>query len=328
MGGGILAACLVAGAGCGGSSGARPTTPHELTADEIDANPLALLPGSALAVSTVNARAAYASASVGAELAALSERFAPIGDLAGFKASRDVDRVVAGAYPASQGLDFVAVVSGHFDEAKDQAGRRGSHATPRRERHRRVDLPGEKRFHRGRRRLHDSDPKDGRGGTEPGLRRALERIHDGQPKRDIPPWILETLDTPNAVATLSADLTQPTVTAAITGLSLSWVKGVGKVRIAATLEPPGMRVAGTITYLDADSAAAGASGMRRTATMANLVALTGLTPRLGDLAISAEDTKVHCAFTVDDQALEKLVSLLRSICADLRAGGSAWGYAL
>ncbi|HEY8080245.1 MAG TPA: hypothetical protein VIF62_39215, partial [Labilithrix sp.] len=52
---------------------------------------LALLPGGAIAVGTIDARAFYGSQTFGADLAKMTEKYVPIGDEAGFKASRDVD---------------------------------------------------------------------------------------------------------------------------------------------------------------------------------------------------------------------------------------------
>lgn len=308
---GVLLAALVAlGAACGGGAGgARAVTPNELTAEQIDADPLALLPLAAVVVSTVDTRAFYGSGTLGSEVAVLSEQLMPIGDEAGFKASRDVDRLVVGTY-ASEGLDVAAVVSGRFDEARIRQAA---------EAHTQTHAGGliAESTYAGRRVYTVSDvgftiltPRTALAGTQTGIRRALDRIHDGHAKRDLPPWVQETIDTPNAAATFCADFAQPVATAAIGAFPLPWAKGLDRVRAVADFRPPGMHVAGTITYADAPSAAAGAGGLQQAATMANLVALTGLTPRLGDLAISTADTNVQCAFSVDDQSLRSLLALL------------------
>jgi hypothetical protein len=306
----LLLACVVVGIGCGGGgAGAHATTPNELTADQIDADPLALLPPAAVVLSTVDARAFYTSGTLGAQVAALSEQLVPIGDEAGFKVSRDVDRIAVGTYTA-EGLDLAAVVSGRFDEAKIRQAAEAHTQT------RGGGLIAESTY-AGRRVYTVSDvgfsvltPKTALAGTQTGIRRALDRIRDGQAKRDIPAWAQETIDTPNAAATLCADFAQPVASAAIGTISLPWAKGVDRVRAVADFKAPGMHVAGTITYVDAASASAGAGGLQQAATLANLVALTGLTPRLTDLAITTADTNVSCAFSVDDQSLRSLLTLL------------------
>jgi hypothetical protein len=306
IGRGAILAALLSACG-GGNAGVHADLP--MTPAQIDADPLALLPASAAVVATVDARAFYTSGSVGSEVAALSEKLVPVGDEAGFKASRDVDRVVVGSYSAA-GLDVAAVISGRFDEGKiEQAAlahtptHAGGVITESTYAGRSVYTVGDVGFA-------ILTPKTALAGTQGGIRRALDRIHDGHPKRDIAPWMQQTIDAPGAAATLCADFSQPMATAALGSISLSWAKGLEQVRVVADFRPPGMHVAGTIAYSDAASASAGASGIDQTATMANLVALTGLTPKLEGLSVSAVDTNVKVAFSVDDQAMRSLLVLV------------------
>jgi hypothetical protein len=305
-----LAFCVACVLGCGGAGqGVVATSPSELTGAQIDADPLALLPGSPVVVATVDARAFYASGSLGAELAALSEQLAPIGEEAGFKASRDVDRIVLGTY-AAEGLDVAAVLSGRFDEAKIKQAADG-HARTRaggvivasRYTGRSVYAVGDLGFC-------VLTPRTALTGTQTGIRRVLDRIHDGSTKRELLPWVEKTVETPNAAAALTADFAQPLAEAAIGSFPLPWLRGVKAVRILADFKPPGMHVAGTVTYADASSASSGASGMRQVGTMANLVALTGLAPRLQELSVNTADANVECAFSVDDGSLRNLLGSL------------------
>jgi hypothetical protein len=303
--GALFAACATA---CGGgNAGVHASTP--LTPDQIDADPLALLPGSAAVVATIDAHAFYASGSVGSEVAELSERLVPIGDEAGFKASRDVDRVVLGTY-SSAGVDVAAVVSGRFDESKIR------HAA---EAHAQTHAGGliSESTYAGRSIYTVSDvgfsiltPKTALAGTQGGIRRALDRIQDGHPKREIAAWVENTIDTPGAAATVCADFSQPLVAAAVGTLSVPGTKGLDQLRLVADFEPPGMHVSGTILYADAVSATAAASGLEQAGNLANLVSFTGLTPKLEDLEVSTVDTNVRVAFSVDDRSMRNLISLL------------------
>ena len=236
-----------------GNQGLHAASPSELTAAQIDADPLALLPGSATVIATVDARAFYASGSLGAELAALSEQLVPIGDEAGFKASRDVDRVVVGTY-SSEGLDLAAVVSGRFDEAKIRQAAEAHTQT------RAGGLIAASQY-AGHSVYTVNDvgfailtPKTALAGTQTGIRRALDRVHDGKVKREVAPWAQSTIDTPNAAATVTADFAQPIATAAVGAFPLPWAKGLNRIRMVADFKPPGTHVAGTITYADAPSA--------------------------------------------------------------------------
>jgi hypothetical protein len=120
----------------------------------------------------------------------------------------------------------------------------------------------------------------------------------------------ETIDAPRAAVSLCADLSQPVSVAAIGSFSQSFAKGLERVTATAYFRPPGMQMVGTMSYADAPSASAGASGIEQAGTLANLVALTGLTPKLEDLAVSAVDTNVKVAFSVDEQAMRALLVLV------------------
>jgi hypothetical protein len=269
---------------------------------------MALLPSSPLAVANVDARAFYSSGSVGAQLAAVSERALPIGADAGFEASRDVDRVVVAAYSA-QGADVVAVVSGRFDErkieqaAQSQATRSGGAAAE-------SDYAGHHVFTVGGSGFTILTPKTALAGTQAAIRRALDRLHDGTTKRDLPQWMQDTLSTPNAAAALVVDLAQPTTSLAIGSFQLSFAKGLTTVRALADFKPPGMHFAGTMTYADAQAAASASSGLKQAVTMEGIVALTGLAPRLQDVDVSTTDSNVQVSMAVDDQDMTKLVTLL------------------
>src|SRR6186997_190577 len=97
---------------CGGGKNDDVKTP---TVDPGMDDALALLPGNAIAVGSVDARAFFGSQTFGSELAKLVEKYVPIGQEAGFQASRDVDRVTFASY-SYQGIDAAAVVIGKFDE--------------------------------------------------------------------------------------------------------------------------------------------------------------------------------------------------------------------
>jgi len=291
-----------------GAGGGHAHSPNGLSADQIDADPMALLPSSPLAVANVDARAFYASGSVGAQLAAVSERALPIGSDAGFKASRDVDRIVVAAYSA-QGADVVAVVSGRFDEGKieqsaqqQSAKSEGAIAE--------SDYAGHHVFTVGSSGFTILTPKTALAGTQAAIRRALDRLHDGNTKRDLPQWMQDTLSTPNAAAAIVVDLARPMTSMAIGSFQISFAKGLTMVRALADFKPPGTHIAGTLTYADAESAASASSGLKQAMMMEGLVALTGLAPKLQDVDVSTTDSNVQVSMAVDDQDMTKLVTFL------------------
>jgi hypothetical protein len=153
-------------------------------------------------------------------------------------------------------------------------------------------------------------PKTALAGTQAAMRRALDRVHDGKNKREIAQWMQDTLATPNAAAAIAVDFTQPLTSAAIGSFQLSFAKGLKMVRAVADFKPPGMHLAGTLTYADAGSASSASSGMKAAATMESLVAMTGLAPKLHDVEVNAADTNVQVSLAVDDQAMRKMIAIL------------------
>src|SRR5262249_54647110 len=99
---------------CGGNN-PGPVTAKAASNGMDDA--LALLPGNAIAVGTMDARAVFSSQTFGADFTKFVEHYFPFGQEAGFQASRDIDRVTFGSYSYS-GIDAAAVVIGRFDDAK------------------------------------------------------------------------------------------------------------------------------------------------------------------------------------------------------------------
>jgi hypothetical protein len=86
---------------------------------DLDADPLALLPPAAIVVATLDMQAVAHAGAGGASLAAAADALVPFGIDAGFVPSRDVDRIVMGAYAAAgTNTDVTAVMSGRFDPDK------------------------------------------------------------------------------------------------------------------------------------------------------------------------------------------------------------------
>jgi hypothetical protein len=312
----LLSAALACG-GCGGAG--HPQTPSALTADQIDADPIALLPPSPIAVVDVDARAFYGSGSMGAQIAALSEKVVPLGDEAGFQASRDVDRVVAAAY-GSQGADAVAVVCGRFDESKITAAAEAHKTTKAGGTITETDYAGHHVFTVAGGGISILTPKTALAGTQAALRRTLDRVASGKVARDLPSWMLDTLGTPNAAAAAAVDFAQPVTAAALGSLPVPAAKGVKTARAVADFKPPGMHVAMTLEYADAAAASSAANSLKQAVSLESLAALTGLVPKLQAVAIASADTNVQASFAVDEAAMSKLAALLPRLASAATAG--------
>jgi hypothetical protein len=306
----LSCALLASSVACGGGTPDAVTAraAAEVTAEQIDADPVALLPSSALAVANVDARAFYQSETLGPTVGKLTERLLPIGEEAGFRPSRDVDRILAASY-SMQGLDAVAVVSGRFDEKKIQELARKNTPTKGGGMVVESTYAGRSLYTINNVGIAVLTSKTALTGTETGIRRALDRIKEGRVKRAVPDWMLATLDTKGAAASLAADLAAQDLANITAGaLQIRWLKGLQKVRVIANFQEPGMHVAGSLTYDTGENADVGAKGIQDASSLASMLAVTGLVPRLQGLDVKVNSTSVEYKFAVDDQALRGLLA--------------------
>jgi hypothetical protein len=295
----LLAVCLLLA--CGGK-GAKAGGENKL---DLDSDPLALLSGSAVIVANVDARSLWDSTTVGPQLGAIADRLVPLGDDAGFEAKRDVDRVVLASY-ATGGVDVAAIVSGRFDEAKLEAATKtksGAEVTT-------TMYAGRATHAAGGAVWTVLTAKTVVAGTSEAVRRVLDKVKTGKIERAEPPWVIETLQTPGAELAVAGDFaSQPLVAASIGSLRLPWLEGLHVARVIGNFQKPGMNVAATLTYGDAQQASSAADGVR---TVTGWVKLLG--PLLGGVSLQNLDvqttgTDMQCKFAVDDQTLSNLLAL-------------------
>lgn len=288
-------------AACGGKAA---STGGERKTD-IDADPIALLPGSAVVVAKVDARAIFESESVGAQVATMTSKLVPLGDEAGFRAERDVDRITLAGY-ATGGIDVAAVLSGRFDAAKIAAATTATNGA--------AIVPG---LYAGRATYTAGTvayavltPKTVVAGTGDGLRRLLERVQAGTLERSMPPWMVETLETTGAELAAAADFeTQPVAAAAIGSVNLPWLKQLHVARVVGNFAPPGMNVAATLTYGDPQQAQAAADGVHFVDGWLKMLGplLGGV--RLENLEVTTDAKDLRCKFAVDDKTLRAVLAL-------------------
>lgn len=297
----VLASSILAA--CGGKKDAASASAAAATPLE---DPYALLPSGAVSVARLDAKALFASQGAGGEAARLGERYLPIGEEAGFVASRDLDTVVAGAY-STQGADVAAVLKGRFDEAKirDAAEKH----TPLRGGGQLVasSYAGRNVYTLSNVGFTVLSSTTVIAGTETGIRRVLDRVAANRVTRDMQPWMLQTLETADAHVAFAADLAnQPMGAPTQLSLPLGFLQGLKSVRLLATFKEPGLVVAGALTYPDANTAQAASQELRKAAGMSQAFALLGL-PQLRDVKIDVAQTDVQLQFAADDAQLRSLV---------------------
>lgn len=302
----VAAFSSFATAGCGGGKDAvTPKAPAAITAEQIDADPVALLPGSPLAVSHVDARALY-GASYGEALGRLSDRAVPSGEETGFLPSRDIDEVWSAAY-SIEGVHGLSVVRGKLDEKKLDA------AVEKRTTVRGSALVKSKYAERNVYTVANVGicvltAKTALVGTEQSIRRALDRITDGRLQRSVPSWMLDVLATQGAVVAGAADFeSQPLPPSIKQQLPVEWLRNVKTAKVVGRSEN-GLKVEGHLTFPSPEEARGAEAGLQKAATLAKVIALTGQVPRLEGLELKTDGSAVDVAFRVDEKGISTLLN--------------------
>lgn len=299
----VTTTSLAALCACGDPPAVAPTAQVDL-----DADPSALLPSSAIAYARLDARAFFASQSFGPDLAKAAEKSSPLGEEAGFLASRDLDVVNLGVY-STQGADVAAVLTGRFDVARikklaeTHAPTQGGGALVT------SQYGGRDVYTVNNIGFTVLTAKTAIAGTETGIRRVLDRIKDGRVKRDVPPWVTTTLGTQGAVLAIAADAqAQPGAAESLRQLPIPWAVGAQKARVLMDFNAPGSNVGATLTYAEEAQAGTASQALNNTASTARLLAFIGLQFR--EFKVNTEKTDVQVKISVDDQSLRTLAQSL------------------
>jgi hypothetical protein len=298
----IVSAAAAAAWACGG--GAKSPESQAL---DLDADPLSLLPSTSVALASLDARAFYASNTVGARMAQLSETLLPVGEEAGFSASRDVDHVTLACY-ATGALDAAAVVSGRFDPDKIAASASNNTIT-------RMGAPLVVSQYSGRTLYTVANigfcvltPKTVVAGTEWGIRRTLEKIQSAKLVRAFKPWMIDTVQTKGAAVAAAVDLEDSQVASAAVGaVGIQGLTGMRLARIVGNFASPGMHLAFRLSYADAATASTSADALR------NLNAIGSFFLKLQDVDVATAGADVTAKVTVDDSTLDWMLGLARNL---------------
>ncbi len=259
----------------------------------IDENPLALLPRGIVVFQSLDAAALFAT-ELGTDVAKVVSAVLPLGPESNFVPQRDVRRVVGGVY-AMQGVDFCAVVQGTFDVA---AISRAADA--------RLAAPGGVPLVRTRYGDYDLytvgnvgfvmlTPQAILSGNEIGMRRAVDRLRYSSLERVIPDWMVTLADTKDANLVMCGDFGAESVMATTDGMpravprplagspaapvlqaaaaQFPFLSDLRAMRVLGNFKPPGLNLAGSLTYGTNEKAQAGANGLRGVAQMAQWAGL-------------------------------------------------------
>ena len=279
-----------------------------LSSEAIDRDPLALLPSKPVVLGVIDVPAFLASP-LGGEINRLAAKYVPLGQETGFVLQRDLKKIVGAAYSLA-GVDVVGVAQGDFNPDLIRSAAERHAATPTGAQLVHSKYAGNDVFTAGNVGFTVVTRHTMLIGNETGMRRALDRIRDNRLAREVPEWMTKLIETPQAATVLAGDVaTEPRV-AAMARMA-PFLGGLSSFRIVGNFQPPGVNVAGTLSYADAQSAAAGANHLRGLAQMTAvtaILAMFGLGAPLQNLQVENHDRDTTFVTASDAESLARLLA--------------------
>jgi hypothetical protein len=288
-------------------------TGKELSSIDIDKEPLALLPGGVVGIASVDATQLFAS-QFGNKLLALLNQTLPIPAAADFQPTRDLAHLYLGLY-SMQGADLSGVAIGRFDRAKIEAAVNGVARTP-------QGVPVAKGQYAGRTLYTASGvgfclltDQTALFGNDTGIRRALDRIHEGRVRRQTLAWMDKLLNSEDAPIVLGADLRAEAIPAAASS-NLAFLNGLETMAFVSNFSDPGINLAGTLVYGNETEAQQGADNVQALAlklgTYGTLLALIGIPQPVRQLQAEAKGKDAAFVVGLDGAAIGALLDKLPS----------------
>jgi hypothetical protein len=279
-----------------------------LSSEAIDRDPLALLPSKPVVVGVIDVPAFLASP-LGNEINRLAAKYVPLGQETGFVLQRDLKKMVGAAYSLA-GVDVVAVAQGDFNPDLIRSAVERHAMTPGGVPLVHSKYAGNDVFTAGNVGFTVVTRHTMLTGNETGMRRALDRIRDNRLVRELPEWMTKLMETPQAATVLAGDVSTEPRVAAMAQMA-PFLGGLSSFRIVGNFQPPGVNVAGTLSYADAPSAAAGANALRGLAQMSvitSVLAIFGLGAPLQNLQIENHDRDTTFVTSADAETLARLLA--------------------
>jgi hypothetical protein len=282
----------------------RTAAGAEVTAEEIDRQPLWLLPPGGIGWFHIDVARASRS-DLGREILTDLEARLALPDSAGFSLGRDISELSVASY-SMQGVDFAGVARGQFDKGRIAAAAveyRAGALPPLT----RSEYAGRTLFLAARVGFVIVTPHTALFGNEIAIRRCLDRIAESRVSDDLPSWTKEMMATPNATFSIGLDLKGSAVTAVLPN-RLAALRGASMARAVGNFDPPGINIAGTITHVDHDAARASANGLLQAGGTLNMYGrLFGLGQPIQKLETRAVGNDTQLVLGVDGAAVQVLM---------------------
>lgn len=296
---------------------------HQLTPAEIDAEPLAVLPTGFIGLMRAEMPAVTRS-SLGPTVVALIKQWAPMPINSGVAPERDIDRVVIGLY-SMQGADAAGVAIGRFNP---EAIRQAANANPNTPSGAIVQSPyaGYLLYTVHNMGFCVLSARTLLIGNETGIRRALDRIHEGRAMRQLPGWTDALLDASKAPLAFGARFKPGEVPASV-GQQLSFMAELEGLRVLGNFESPGVNLAGSLGYATPERAKQAAGEMLssrdKLMSMGFLMGVMGIGQPIRRLEANAVDREVSFVAALDGASVSKILTIAAPALLSAAAGVSA-----
>ena len=302
-----LFSLFVSSCGKQGDSVVMTADGTRLSSEEIDRDPLALLPAGVIGLVHIDAQAAFQS-QLGPSTNKLIQAALPLGSEANFDPGRDVRRVIVGLY-SLQGADAAMIVQGTFDPDAIRSAASLGRPNALGVQLTRLEYANNDLFVAGDIGFVVVTRQTMIAGNETGIRRTLDRIRDKRVRREIPDWMATLVDEPKASVVGVADLsTDPAVRAA--SQQAPFLNGLTVARVLGNFEAPGINFAGSLTYPDnatAQTASASLDQLGQLTSYANLLAIIGIQPPIQNLQVRVEQRDVQFIAAVNAQGAAQML---------------------
>lgn len=281
------------------------STGRRASVEVIDREPWGLLPGGALIWFEVD-HAKFVRAEFGPRLLAMITPLLPLPQGGGFDLNKDVQLMRGGLYASAEG-DLAVICSGQFEWAAFDRAASEHPRTARGVEIRRARYAGQETLQAGPYSLAVLSPRTMVFGTELGVRRVLERIEEGRVHRALPSWFEQMVAAEGASFRFGVDLDAQPVPATLRS-QVSFFDGLRAARLLGNFEPPGLNIAGTLTY-DGPAAAKKAGDLmeRQAAALARaslLLSILKVPKPIRRLETRADGKDLRVALELDGRAVD------------------------
>lgn len=302
----LLSACVAVSLATGACGGKTPDAKAASGEKTMEDDPITLLPAPAVAVAVLDAKGLAAHPTFGKDLGAFEDKYIPIGEESGFKASRDIERVYAAAY-SLQGADILGVLVGKFDEAKiresiaKQSTKWGSALVT-------TPYAGKEIYTMNNGGIAILSGRVALSGTEAAIRRSLDRIRDKKNSRDIDAWMVTTLETSDAAFAGAADFSAGALKDIRSPvMPIEGIMQMQRARVVGNLKDPGINVAIAITYADEATAGTAKEQIDKLKKLLPLVGAIGI-PAPQALEVKNEKADVQITFGLNGAAIATFIT--------------------